>query len=167
MLFIKLAHKMAPREMIVSSSGQIQSLGIEGLEHNEDDETWIDDGDDSEDDRKPAASTTLVARQQDSGSPAPVMAVEVQEEDMDPHSMATSAVAFIRPHTLHPLQLNALEGTSLENTFVCNLRGIRHWLNVTKLYNPMFAVMARWLYGSAGRQVDWNPVASSETSWLR
>ena len=28
--------------MIVSSSGQIQSLGIEGLEHNEDDETWID-----------------------------------------------------------------------------------------------------------------------------
>ena len=35
----------------------------------------------------------------------------------------------------------ASEGTSLENTFVDNFKGIRHWLNVTKLHNPMFAVM--------------------------
>jgi hypothetical protein len=133
----------------------------------EDNETWIDDCvDDSEDDRKPAASATLVVEQQGSGGPAPVVAVAMQGEDMVPDSMVTTAVAFIRPHTFHPLQLNDLEGTSLENTALANFRGIRYWLNVTKLYGPMFAVMARWLYGLEGRQQGWHPVANSTSSWF-
>ena len=150
------AHMYCHKGKGASSSGRIQSLDIEGLEHKEDAETWIDDGDDNEpDQRKPAASGTMV------------IAVEVQEEDMDPHPMATSAVAFLRPHTFHPLQLSAAEGTSLENTFICNFKGIRHWLNVTKLYNLMFSVMARWLYGRGDRGVQWHPITTSATSWLR
>ena len=57
------------------------------------------------------------------------------------------AIAVTPRSTFQQLQLSAAEGTSLEDTFIDNFKGIRHWLNVTKLYNPIFAVMHRWLYG--------------------
>ena len=54
---------------------------------------------------------------------------------------------------------------------VCdNLKNIRRWLNVTKLYVPIFAVVARWLYGFGGGN-GWPlmgrlPEANSVDSWV-
>ena len=67
-----------------------------------------------------------------------------------PDSMVTAAVAVIRPRTLHLLQPDFAAGTCLEGTVCDNLKNIQRWLNVTKLYGPIFAVVARWLYGFGG-----------------
>ena len=138
--------------MYSRARGGPNDLEIEGIEMAEvDDDIFLDDGrDDSEDDRKPAASTTTVVTQQGSGGPAPVLAVEMQVEDMVPDSMVTAAVASSRPRASHVLVRNDAEGTALESTVCDNFKKIRYWLNVTKLYDPMFAVMARWLYGFGG-----------------
>jgi hypothetical protein len=146
--------------MYSRARGGPNDLEIDGIEPDGDNDTWIDEGDD-EDDLKPAA-----VEQQGSGGPAPVVAVAMQAEVMDPDPMVTTAVAFIRPHTFHPLQLNDVEGTSLENIVCGNFKGIRYWLNVTKLYDPMFTVMARWLYGFGGGQHIWHPTPNSANSWL-
>ena len=79
--------------------------------------------------------------------------------------MVTTAVAVIRPRTLHLLQPNEAEGTLLEDTVCDNLKRIRYWLNVTKLYVPIYAVVARWLYGFGGGK-GWQPAADSVSSWL-
>ena len=67
--------------------------------------------------------------------------------------------------TFHQLQLNGAEGTSLEDTPFDNFKGIRHWLNVTKLYNTFFAIVHRWLYGREHREPQWQPIHSSASSW--
>ena len=147
--------------------GGPNDLEIEGIEHEDDRDTFIDDGDDDEDDD--AQMPTAVAQQGVAG-PTPVVAVAVQE-DTGPDSMVTAAVAVIRPRTLHLLQPDFAAGTCLEGTVCDNLKNIQRWLNVTKLYGPIFAVVARWFYGFGGGN-GWplmsrsRPEANSVDSWL-
>ena len=147
-----IRHRTRPNLPEARSSSPVQLLDVEGLEHKEsedhDSDVFIDYGeDDSEDDqRKPAAAGTVV--------------VAVKEADPPP-----MAVVVTPRSTFHQLRLNAAEGTSLEDTSVDNCKGIRHWLNVTKLYNPFFAVMHQWLYGRENRQPQWRPTSSSANSW--
>ena len=144
--------------MYSRARGGPNDLEIEGIDHGHDSDTFIDDGDD-DDDRKPAA-----VEQQGVAGPTPVVAVAVQE-GTDPDPMVTTAVAVIRPRTLHLLQPNEAEGTLLEGTVCDNLKRIQYWLNVTKLYVPICAVVARWLYGFGGGN-GWQPVVDSVDSWL-
>ena len=133
-------------------------MEIEGIEHGYASDTFIDDGDD-DGDRKPAA-----VEQQGVVGPTPVVAVAVQE-GTDPDPMVTTAVAVIRPCTLHLLQPNEAEGTLLKGTVCDNLKRIQYWLNVTKLHVPICAVVARWPYGFGGGN-GWQPVVDSVDSWL-
>ena len=59
----------------------------------------------------------------------------------------TSAVVAIGPRTFHLLQPDIAAGTCLEGTHCCNLKNIQRWMNVTKLYGPIFTVVTRWFYG--------------------
>ena len=81
-----------------------------------------------------------------------MVAVAVQEETetifyRGPDLVVTSAVAVIRPRTLHLLQPDFAAGTCLEGTGCDNLKNIQRWMNVTKLYGPIFTVVTRWFYG--------------------
>ena len=58
----------------------------------------------------------------------------------------------LAPRVHHHLQLNGAQGTSLEGTHCSNLRGIRHWLNTTKLHGPMLGVIRRWFWELESRE---------------
>jgi hypothetical protein len=166
----------------MNNSLDIEGISDDGEEH--DDGTFIDWGDDSDEDgakaeSKPAASDLKKVKQRigetigapssnsaSANSSTAVVAVEAEDQDMEPPPMATAAVVFLRPRVLRPLQLNAAEGTSLERTYCQSSRGIRFWLNTTKLYGPMLGVMVRWFHGSQGSKPRWLPRLASESSWL-
>ena len=151
----------------------IQELDIDGLTQEDDEDgTFIDVGDDDDDEPAQPQPDVSSAMLIDGGinNLTPVAAVVAQDPEpvassIGQYAMATGAVVSLEARVYHHLRLNGAEGTSLEGTNGSSIRGIRYWLNTTRVYGPMLGVIRGWFWRLEKRNPQWPPRLDSETSW--